>query len=66
MILDAWGWCTKTTQRDGMGKVEGRGFKMVNTCILVVPVLNPPPSSLSIPSLWVVLVHQPQASCILH
>ena len=22
MILDAWGWCTGTTQRDGMGRVE--------------------------------------------
>ena len=26
----------------------------------------PPPTSLPIPSLWVILVHQPQASCILH
>ena len=23
MILDAWGWCTKTTQRDGTGREEG-------------------------------------------
>ena len=23
MILDAWGWCTGTTQRDGMGREEG-------------------------------------------
>ena len=23
MILDAWGWCTETTQRDGTGKEEG-------------------------------------------
>jgi len=21
--LDAWGWCTGTTQRDGMGREEG-------------------------------------------
>ena len=25
MILDAWGWCTETTQRDGTGKKEGVG-----------------------------------------
>ena len=29
-------------------------------------ILNPPPSSLPIPSLWVVPVHQPQASSIMH
>ena len=34
-ILDAWGWCTRTTQRDGMGREEGGGFRMGNTCIPV-------------------------------
>ena len=32
MILDAWGWCTGKTQRDGMGR-EGGGFRMRNTCM---------------------------------
>ena len=33
--LDAWSWCTGTTQRDGMGREEGGGFRMGNTCIPV-------------------------------
>jgi len=33
-MLDAWGWCTGTTQRDGMGREEGGGFRMGNTCII--------------------------------
>ena len=34
-MLDAWGWCTRTAQRDGMGREEGGGFGMGNTCIPV-------------------------------
>ena len=34
-ILDAWGWCNGTTQRDGIGREEGGGFRMGNTCIPV-------------------------------
>ena len=27
VILDAWGWCTGTTQRDGVGREEGGGVQ---------------------------------------
>ena len=36
------------------------------TGIQVFPILNPPPTCLPIPSIWVIPVQQPQASRILH
>ena len=33
--LDAWGWCIETTQRDGMVREEGGGFRVGNTSIPV-------------------------------
>jgi len=34
-MLDAWGWCNGTTQRDGVEREEGGGFRIGNTCILI-------------------------------
>ena len=39
MILDAWGWCTGTTQRDGMGREEWGGFRI---CLLSIYVMGFP------------------------
>ena len=36
MIQDAWGWCTRMTQRDGTGREVGGGFRMGNTWTPVV------------------------------
>ena len=33
--IEPWGWCTGTTQREGMGREEGGGFRMGNTGIPV-------------------------------
>ena len=32
-IQDAWGWCTEMTQKDGMGREVGGGFRIGNTCM---------------------------------
>ena len=33
--MGAQAWCTGMTQRDGMGREVGGGFRMGNTCTLV-------------------------------
>ena len=35
-IQDAWGWYTTMTQRDGMGREVGGGFRIGNTCTPVM------------------------------
>ena len=35
-MQDAWGWCTGMTQRDGMGREEGGGYRIGNTCTPMV------------------------------
>ena len=35
----SWGWCTGMTQRNGMGREDGGGFRMGNTCIPVADSL---------------------------
>ena len=32
LIQDTWGWCTGMTQRDGMGRKVGGGFRIRNAC----------------------------------
>jgi len=67
-----WGMCLRNWSFPQIS-VKGYNFKLYNI-VLVLPniEMNPPqvymcsPSSLPIPSLWVVPVHQPQASSIVH
>ena len=34
-VQGAWGWCTGMTQRDGMGREVGGGFRMGSMCTSV-------------------------------
>ena len=34
-IQEAWGWCTGMTQRDGLGREVGEGFRIGSMCTLV-------------------------------
>ena len=34
-ILDAWGWCTGTTQGEGVGGGQGEGFRTGGTGVPV-------------------------------
>ena len=40
-IQEVWGWCTGMTQRDGMRREVGGGFRMGNTCTPVALFVTP-------------------------
>ena len=40
MRQDAQGWCTGMTQRDGMGREVGVGFRMAGSCQCMVKPLQ--------------------------
>ena len=40
MIQDAQGWCTGMTQREGMEREVGVGYRMRNPCTRVVGHVN--------------------------
>ena len=40
LMHETGGWCTGMTQRDGMGREGGEGFRMGDTCTPVVDSVN--------------------------